>query len=266
MAFAKLSGALLGSRVVPAVVAPAEPLPQPTGAPPPPSAEDAKQLAQYLSALRLPGFAREYHQLAKQCAAEGLDHSRFLLRLAELELSERERRRVERRIREAHFPATKSLEGFDFSALTFLDRRTVLELAQCDFVARRENVIAIGNSGTGKTHIAVALGLAACRKGFSVGFTTAATLVQELLETRAERRVLILQRRLETYRLLIIDELGYVPLPPAGAELLFEVLSRRCERSSTLITSSLPPHEWVQVFGRDRLAGAALDRLSHNIH
>ena len=131
-------------------------------------------LAHHLKALRLPTFLREYDKLARQCAAEGVDHSRYLLRLAELEMIDRERRTVERRIKEARFPAVKSLDSFDFTAIPSLNKTLVLELARSEYVARRENVIALGNSGTGKTHIALGLGLAACQKGLSVGFTTAA--------------------------------------------------------------------------------------------
>jgi DNA replication protein DnaC len=131
-------------------------------------------LAHHLKALKLPTFQREYDRLAQQCAAEGVDHPRYLLRLGELELIERERRAVERRIREARFPAVKSLDSFDFTVIPSLNKMLVLDLARGDFVARRESVIAPGNSGTGRTHVAPGLGSAACQHGFSIGFTTAA--------------------------------------------------------------------------------------------
>ena len=140
----------------------------------------------------MPTFLREYDKLARQCAAEGLDHIRFLLRLAELELIDRERRMVERRIKEARFPAVKSLDSFDFAAIPSLNKTLVLP--RSEYVTRRENIIAVGNSGTGKTHIGLGLGLAACQKGLSVGFNTAAALVHELLEARDEKRLLRLQR------------------------------------------------------------------------
>ena len=203
---------------------------------------DAPQvlLAHHLKALKLPTFLREHEKLARQCAAEGVDHTRYLQRLAELELIDRERRLVERRIKVARFPAVKSLDSFQFTAIPSLNKSLVLELARCAYVEGRENIIALGNSGTGKTHIAIALGLAACQKGLSVGFVTASTLVHDLLEARDERRVQKLKRSLAAYKLLIIDELGYVPLSSTGAELLFEVFSERYERGSTIVTSNLP--------------------------
>ena len=141
----------------------------------------------------------------------------------------------------------------------------LLELARSEYILRRENIIALGNSGTGKTHVALALGLAACQKGFTVTFTTAAALVNQLLEARDERRLLKLQRDLSAVKLLIVDELGYVPLSPTGAELLFETFSQRYERGSTIVTSNLPFEDWTQVLGSERLTGALLDRLTHHV-
>jgi DNA replication protein DnaC len=180
-------------------------------------------LSHHLKQLKLPTVLREYDKVARECARDGVDHPRYLLRLVELELLDRERRVVERRIKQARFPAVKSLDTFDFTAIASLNKMLVLELSRCEFILRRENIIALGNSGTGKTHVALALGLAACQKGFPVAFTTAAALVHQLMEARDDRRLLRLQRELQTVKLLIVDELGYVPLLPTGLELLFEV-------------------------------------------
>ena len=232
------------------------------------AANDAPEilLQHHLKTLKLPTMLREYEKLARQCAAENADHVRYLARMIELELLDREARMIDRRIKAARFPAVKSLESFDFDAIPTLNKKLVLDLARGEFVSRRENVIALGNSGTGKTHVALGLGLAACQKGITVGFITAAALVHELMEARDEKRLLRFQKQLAKYKLLIIDELGFVPLSKTGAELLFEVFSQRYERSSTLLTSNLPFDEWTEVFGSERLTGALLDRLTHHVH
>lgn len=223
-------------------------------------------LANHLKTLRLPTFLREHDKQAKLCAAEGVDHVRYLARLAELELIDRERRMVERRIKAAKFSAIKSMDSFNFAAIPSLNKMMVLELARCDWIENRENVIALGPSGTGKTHVALALGLAACQRGLSVSFVTAASLVHELMEARDEKRLLRLQKQMAKVKLLIIDELGFVPLSKTGAELFFELISQRYERGSILITSNLPFQEWTETFGTERLTGALLDRLTHHVN
>ena len=223
-------------------------------------------LHHHLKKLRLPTFLAEYEKQAQQCAAENKNHVDYLSRLAELELIERERRMIERRIKAARFPAVKSLESFDFKAMPSLNKPLVMELARCEYIDRFENVIALGPSGTGKTHIALGLGLAACQKGLKVRFITAAALVHELMEANDERQLLRLQKQLASLHLLIIDELGFVPLSKTGAELLFEVISQCYERGSLMITSNLPFDEWTEIFGSERLTGAILDRLTHHVH
>jgi DNA replication protein DnaC len=223
-------------------------------------------LEHHLNALRLPTILREYDKVARQCAADSVDYPRYLLRITELELLDRERRAIERRIRQARFPVLKSLDSFEFLAIPSLNKAMVLELARCEFIGRRENVLLLGNSGTGKTHIALALGLAACQHGHRVRFTTTAALVNELIEARDEKKLLRFQKQIASYELLIVDELGFVPLSKTGAELLFEMLSQRYERGSTLVTSNLPFAEWTEVLGSERLTGALLDRLTHHVH
>ena len=189
------------------------------------------------SSAAFAGFPPSYALWPQLCAAEGVVHPSYLLRLAGLELIDRHQRMVERRIRSARFPAVKSLDTFDFPAIPSMNKALVMELARCEYVQRRGNVIAVGNSGAGKTH--VALGLAACQKGMSVGFTAAA-LVHELMEARDGRRLLNLQRQLARLKLLIIDELGFVPRSTTGAELLFEIFSQCYERGSILVTTNSP--------------------------
>ena len=228
---------------------------------------DAPQilLHHHLKKLRLPTFQGEYAKQAQLCAAENKDHVHYLARLCEMELIDRERRMIERRIKAAKFPSTKSLDSFDFKIMPSLNKPLTKDLARCDYVDRKENIIALGPSGTGKTHIALGLGLAACQQGLKVRFTTAAALVHDLIEAQDERRLQRLQKQLTRQNLLSIDALGFVPLSKTGAELLFELVSQRYERSSSLITSNLPFEEWTETFGSERLTGALLDRLTHHV-
>lgn len=228
---------------------------------------DAPQilLQHHLKKLRLPTFQAEYNKQAQLCAAENKDHVQYLGRLWEIELIDREQPMVERRIKVAKFPSTKSLDSFDFKVMPSLNKALTMELARCDYIERKQNIIVLGPSGTGKSHIALGLGLVACQKRLKLRFTTAAALVHDLIEAQDERKLQRLQKQLTSQNLLIIDELGFVPLSKTGAELLFEIISQCYERSSIIITSNLPFDEWTEVFGTERLAGVLLDRLTHQV-
>ena len=223
-------------------------------------------LDHYLKQLKLPTILREYASVAAVCGRENQSFETFLLRLCERELLERQQRATERRIKAAAFPTLKTIDSFDFAQQPGIKEALIRELLVGEFIDRRENVLLIGNSGTGKTHLATALGMAACHQGRAVRFFGVTGLVTQLLEAREDRRLERMLKQLGRQDLLILDELGYVPFTKAGAELLFEVVSRAYERQSLIITTNLPFEQWVEVCGSDRLTGAMLDRLTHRVH
>jgi DNA replication protein DnaC len=205
----------------------------------------------------------ECEKVAARSAQENLDHLAFLLSLCELELVDRERRASERRLKAARFPAHKTLDEFDFMAQPSVNKPLVLELMKGEYLEKRENLILVGASGTGKTHLATALGMAACLSGKKVRFSRVTELITTLIEARDERLLLKLRGQLAKQHLLILDELGYVPASKVGAELLFDIISTAYERQSLIVTTNLPFENWTEVLGSERLTGAALDRLTH---
>ena len=228
--------------------------------------KNAVLLKHHLKALKLPTMLAECEKIAQRCAADNADHLAFLLQLCELELIERERKAAERRLKAARFPAAKLLDEFDFLARPSVNKPQLLELVKGEYLDRRENILFVGPSGTGKTHLATALGMAACTQGRRVRFFRVTELITLLLEAKEERQLLRLRQQLGKLDLLILDELGYVPASKAGAELLFDVIATAYERNSLMVTTNLPFENWTEVLGSERLTGAALDRLTHRCH
>jgi len=219
-----------------------------------------------LKQLKLPAMGAEFEKLAREAAAAGEGFEQYLLRLSEVEVSARASNAVQARIRAADFPVVKDFDTFDFTAVASLSKPKVLELARGEWIEQRSNTCFIGSPGTGKTHLAIALGLAACRQGKRVRFFTAAALVTRLEEAQKQYQLDRVLAQLDRTDLLICDELGYLSFSRAGAELLFQVFADRYERRSLLVTSNLAFSDWGQIFQGERMTAALLDRLTHRCH
>jgi len=223
-------------------------------------------LFENLKSLRLSTMTRNLQSHLRQAKQDKLGYDEFLLNLTEAEVQVRKENGRKRRLQEAKFPLLKPLETFNFEMAPDLDVRLIKELSSCEYIQKPQNVIFMGKSGTGKTHLATSLGMEACKQGVRTRFVTGCGLANELIEARDEKLLGRFVKRYAGYGLLIVDELGYVPFSKEGAQLIFQVLAERHERKPVIITTNMGFGNWTQIFGDPSMTAALLDRITHKAH
>lgn len=223
-------------------------------------------LESQLRALRLPTFVQNYRRFAEDAARNNQSYDRFLLALAEQEITQRDLNRQRQGLKAAHFPLLKELADFDFSAIPQLNKQRILDLARGEYIKQTMPIILVGNPGLGKTHVATGLAAAACRQGYRVRFYNTAALVNELLLAQEQHRLPKFLTTALKHNLIVLDELGFIPFSATGAQLMFQFCSTLHERVALIVTTNLKFADWTQIFGNEQLTAALLDRLTHRAH